>query len=503
MSQHLFDNSPAFRRTLISRMLDEASGYSSAPKEAAGGVVVDSAGRILLREPTKHFGGYCVPLDTRILTRRGVLTHQQVRVGDETIGYDPSAAVARWTKVTKVHRYASKPLVSYGSPKLIQVRCTPNHRWLVDTNGTLAMAEAASPRPKRMKTVFAVPHADDRGASDVTPDEAALLAWIVTDGSWVKVKRTAFECCIGQLKPAGVADIDALLSRLAFTHSRTTDYGGMVRYRLAAHCVRRLVERTGYTGDKAALPAFVLRLTTAAVHAFLAAAYLAEGAQTDGKRACLWQNEGPCLAALQIAAYRCGKLPAVRETNKETVNQKVIKAGGTLRLKKLSLLRPRIRDVVVTEAEAEPVWCVTTELGTWTMQQGAYLCLTGNSWTFPKGTVDAKEELMDAAVREVQEETGVTAKVWKRLGKYIGTTSYTTMYLMRPTKIAKEHDHETQKVDWFTPTEAASRIAETTTASGRRRDLTILKDAIVLHPALLDPKALKMIGNLMSKRIIE
>lgn len=127
----------------------------------------------------------------------------------------------------------------------------------------------------------------------------------------------------------------------------------------------------------------------------------------------------------------------------------------------------------------------------------------GYVWTFPKGTVDAKEELMDAAVREVQEETGVTAKVWKRLGKYIGTTSYTTMYLMRPTKIAKEHDHETQKVDWFTPREAVSRIAETTTASGRRRDLTILKDAIVLHPALLDPKALKMIGNLMSNRAIE
>lgn len=126
----------------------------------------------------------------------------------------------------------------------------------------------------------------------------------------------------------------------------------------------------------------------------------------------------------------------------------------------------------------------------------------GYVWTFPKGTVDPKEELMDAAIREVQEETGVTAKVWKRLGKYIGTTSYTTVYLMKPIRITKEHDTETQKVGWFTPKEAVDLIAETTLASGRKRDLTILKDAITKHPSLMDPIALKMIGNLLSHRTI-
>lgn len=127
----------------------------------------------------------------------------------------------------------------------------------------------------------------------------------------------------------------------------------------------------------------------------------------------------------------------------------------------------------------------------------------GYVWTWPKGTVDPKEEMIDAALREVKEETGVTGKVWKRLGKYLGTSSYTTMYLMHVVKQEKEHDKETIRVKWATPEEAADMIAETTHASGRKRDLTILRDAIHKHPSLTDnAKALKMIGNLLSHRTI-
>lgn len=56
-------------------------------------------------------------------------------------------------------------------------------------------------------------------------------------------------------------------------------------------------------------------------------------------------------------------------------------------------------------------------------EDGAVLLLRykGGGWTFPKGHIDEGEREEDAAVREVREETGVSARV---LGK-LSATRYT------------------------------------------------------------------------------
>jgi hypothetical protein len=67
-----------------------------------------------------------------ILTRRGWLKHDEVAVGDETIGYNPKTGKSEWTRVTAVHHYADKPVITYGN-KFWQATYTPNHRWLTET----------------------------------------------------------------------------------------------------------------------------------------------------------------------------------------------------------------------------------------------------------------------------------------------------------------------------------------------------------------------------------
>ena len=64
-----------------------------------------------------------------ILTRRGWLEHSDVRVGDETIGYNPATGNSEWTRITAVHHYDDAPLVRLGNSRW-HATTTPEHRWL-------------------------------------------------------------------------------------------------------------------------------------------------------------------------------------------------------------------------------------------------------------------------------------------------------------------------------------------------------------------------------------
>lgn len=72
-----------------------------------------------------------LPLRTRILTRRGWLTHDEVQPGDETIGYDQERGVSTWTQVERVVHYQQAEVWRFGDARW-SVECTPEHRWLME-----------------------------------------------------------------------------------------------------------------------------------------------------------------------------------------------------------------------------------------------------------------------------------------------------------------------------------------------------------------------------------
>ena len=90
-------------------------------------------------------------------------------------------------------------------------------------------------------------------------------------------------------------------------------------------------------------------------------------------------------------------------------------------------------------------------------------------WGLPKGWVEPGESLEGAALREVKEETGVTARIIERLGNiqyqfyskeersYIQKTVhfYLMEYLSGDTA---DHDHEVDEVGWFSLKDAETRM---------------------------------------------
>jgi 8-oxo-dGTP diphosphatase len=86
-----------------------------------------------------------------------------------------------------------------------------------------------------------------------------------------------------------------------------------------------------------------------------------------------------------------------------------------------------------------------------------------DDWTFPKGKLDPGESFEDAALREVEEETGVRCTLGRELpsSRYEakGKPKLVRYWLMAPeTELGFAPNDETDEVRWVTPKEARSLL---------------------------------------------
>jgi 8-oxo-dGTP pyrophosphatase MutT (NUDIX family) len=92
-------------------------------------------------------------------------------------------------------------------------------------------------------------------------------------------------------------------------------------------------------------------------------------------------------------------------------------------------------------------------------------------WALPKGTPDAGETLLETALREVREETGIAVEAEDPLGaiSYFFVRDRTRFhktvhfFLMRPVGgSTDQHDHEFDEVRWFQMEEALQVMTHAT-----------------------------------------
>lgn len=110
--------------------------------------------------------------------------------------------------------------------------------------------------------------------------------------------------------------------------------------------------------------------------------------------------------------------------------------------------------------------------------------LKGNVvWTFPKGLLKEGERSQEAALREVEEETGYRCRIlgelpkaeyWFRHGGQL-VKKTVRWFLMEPLEQTGSHDWEVRSVAWLTPEEALAR-------------LTYASDRDLVHAALGGPE---------------
>ena len=149
---------------------------------------------------------YCLEVDAEALVfNRGWVTHDQLRVGDMVLTYDPEDDGIRWEPVASINRVQwSGDLIRWRSSKSIDVATTPNHQWW-----TVGTSGRARYEPRFRTTQEVSGHQLFVKIGGGTPDCFAaeptysddfvdLLGWVFTEG-WFESgqplkKRTCARC---------------------------------------------------------------------------------------------------------------------------------------------------------------------------------------------------------------------------------------------------------------------------------------------------------------------
>lgn len=357
----------------------------------------------------------CVPLSTLILTRRGWLRHDEVVEGDETIGFNHETGRSEWTRITRVVHYDDAEVWRIGNSQW-HADVTPEHRWVVERDRDLVAESLVCPAcgsewgtRRGMETHLGMAHkmrqptmrvvesgfartdelrwgslrvsapAETGDALPLTPDECAILAWIQGDGTLRPAvgatgNDLGWDASIYQSKPDMVEKIRKLLASVPHSEHvrkpRENDSWPSFVWNLRRAYVSDLISRSELTAD---VEHWVTRMSQSQREAWLAAMIDAEGHTADGFTR-IAQVDGPMQDAIRMAVYLSGHRPTFSRLGAEGRGYKPSGHVG--------MARPRVAVSMLHEPEVldrQPVWCVETELGSWTMRQGRRVTLTGNS----------------------------------------------------------------------------------------------------------------------------
>ncbi len=175
-------------------------------------------------------GNYCVDETTEIFTKRGWLRHDQVKVGDQTLGINPAGG-SEWQPISHLfreHRDDIDMVLMEGRDH--SSLTTPDHRWLVDIRGEQRWATTQT-LPVTSKIPIAAPRADLPLWPTHKDALVELVAWYWTEGSLDGTRGSLSQSVT--VNPVQTERIDACLRSL---------YGEPGRIATAGHSAE-VVER--------------------------------------------------------------------------------------------------------------------------------------------------------------------------------------------------------------------------------------------------------------------
>lgn len=322
-------------------------------------------------------GRMCLPMDTKILTRRGLLTPQEIRVGDVTLDHR-----GFWTRINATHFFDSAQVFSYPTSTGSALRCTPEHRWVHRTAGGDVEVRPLYAGIERVVTLPQPERTENQYVSDDFPDpelltrvqsRAMLLGWIAAGDLEITADGTSFYVTLGNTP--GVGEFLSALARQCFDGDDVSISSDMVSVTVASDKYKipplfTVLFDSDYEATRRAHDT-IAALDGTCSQLFLQACVLA------GLRPAMDAVEvavsRPWAPAVATAAFRTGTRAEVSDLDSENSLFRLVGTSGDI----------DVYTAAATELETQPVWCVTTGTGTFTYEDSGTLYVTGNSVNDP------------------------------------------------------------------------------------------------------------------------
>jgi len=323
------------------------------------------------------FYKWCVPSDSEILTREGFKLYNDLRVGDDVLTYSLELDSMEWQPVQEIATFDVDEDIHVFSNKRVKLRYTDGHRWVTQRRNSTVRHTYGTYRyggEIRVKTAEQI-NTDDLllitseyhgRASVLTPDQARLLGWLVTDG-YHRWRGKHLECVLYQ-SPKKVC-FDEVVAVAGGRPRKPHPITGVVCIPILRELVNELKPHFASKDD---LPAIVGGLSREAAEAMYDAMLKAEGSVvrrgTNREHTAFTQKPGPVLDSFLMLCALTGRSVSVRERN--GISTVIVRKRRVLSVAAGKQERERYTGIV---------WCPVTPNGTWVMRQDGSVVITGNT----------------------------------------------------------------------------------------------------------------------------
>ena len=266
-------------------------------------------------------GHYCVPMDTKALTRAGWKKYEDLVVGEDILAYNPETKMKEWTPLLEKCKFSDAETFNISNAQF-KVRATANHRWFTSYRNT------------------STGQYEDRVVE-------------------TKDLNTAYNLIVN----APMADFEG-----------RPEYRGIFDGKYGVDWIGRIISK-GLHGIESFMEGFLI----ADGNYNNQNAYKGGNSQEIGKgRWKFSQNLGEHYEAALTAAYICheGYLNITYRNNpKSRMATVTLNKRGFVSMQKMQ----------ITKHGVEDVWCPRTRFGSWVMRQGDVITITGNTWRYDNG----------------------------------------------------------------------------------------------------------------------
>ncbi len=324
----------------------------------------------------------CVPLRSRILTKKGWKKYNELILGQEVMGYDILTDTYKWTKLNNIHTgedYTGMIKINNGHDNKYKrgVWCTGNHKWVIRHPKIKGFIETNKSNRNVRKLLQPKVKFPAPSKSILSPYHAALLGWFLTDGYAKDTgKRRALEITL--VKGSSIRMLENTLKEGDYTQSKYK-----LHYKLSRHYKTRFyigpdVFYSIYLIFKKYSPSeLIMGLSLKAREEMFAAMLEADGSRRRNKKR---YDRFGVLKNCNKNTLKYFKLLSVSLGQSYTFDER--KLPSTKPFVNFQLLKEELlsnKNYKWKAEKKEKVWCPQTECGTWVMEQDGWVVITGNS----------------------------------------------------------------------------------------------------------------------------